>query len=165
MKGVVRVVEKLNSLFGFISGLCIACGAVLIMVEIACRITLRKSLLVTDEYTGYFMTVSSFMGLGYVEMKGGHIRMDLIDLLKTRRPTLIAALRAFSYIAAILFAAYMTFVCWKLFYQSLVYESKSTQISETPLAYPQFFLTLGAFALLLQYVCNLAKFRGDTRKK
>jgi TRAP-type C4-dicarboxylate transport system permease small subunit len=158
MKSAIRAIEKLNGLLGFLAGVCIACGAVLIVVEIAFRIALGKSMQVTDEYTGYLMALSSFMGLGYVEMKGGHIRMDLIDMLKSRCPKLIRALRIFSYVIAILFAAYITVVCWRLFRRSFVSGERSMQISQTALALPQFFLPLGAAALLLQYLCNLYKF-------
>jgi TRAP-type C4-dicarboxylate transport system permease small subunit len=104
------------------------------------------------------MAISSMMGLGYVEMKGAHIRMDLIDLLRSRFPRAISAFRIFAYTAAAIFSLYLTYVGWLLFYQSYSYGSKSMQISETPLAIPQFFVPLGAFALFIQYICNLCKY-------
>jgi TRAP-type C4-dicarboxylate transport system permease small subunit len=168
MKNVASAIEKMNSLFGFLSGFCVVCGAILIIVEIACRIVIQKSLLITDEYTGYLMALSSFLGLGYVEMQNGHIRMDLIDLLKSRFPRLIRALRFITYIIAIAFAVCLTVVCWRLFKQSYDMKSLSPQISGTPIAFLQFFLPLGAVALLLQYLVNLFKFcaeQDDTGKE
>lgn len=158
MKKVVMVVDRLNSVLGFLSGLCIAAASFLIIAEIISRILLSKSLLVTDEFTGYLMALSSFLGLGYVEMAHGHIRMDLIDLLRERHPGIVRFFRIFAYVVASLFALYLAYVGWKLFYQSYLYESKSMQISETPLAIPQFFIPLGAGALFLQYFANLCKY-------
>ncbi|GHS90320.1 hypothetical protein AGMMS49957_16050 [Synergistales bacterium] len=149
---------RLNSFLGFFSGGCVVCGAFLIVTEIASRLAFQKSLMVTEEYAGYLMAVSSFLGFGYVEMRRGHIRMDLIDTLKTRLPRVTRALKAFSYILALLFSLYITYVGCLLFYQSFEYGSKSMQISETPLAIPQFFVPLGGAALFLQYLSNFAAF-------
>ena len=157
MKNIVAAIERMNGIFGWLSGLCIALASFLIITEVGSRLLLGHSLQVTDEYTGYLMAVSSFLGLGYVEKTQGHIRMDLIDLLRTRVPKVIAACRICAYSLAIFFAGYLTFVGWRLFYQSYLYGSKSMQISETPLIIPQIFIPLGAAALFLQYCCNLYK--------
>ncbi|GHS96401.1 C4-dicarboxylate ABC transporter permease [Synergistales bacterium] len=147
--------DRLNLFLGFFSGLCVVCGALLIAAEIASRLTFQKSLMVTEEYTGYLMAVSSFLGFGYVEARRGHIRMDLIDMMTSRLPRVTRALRVFCYILALLFSLYITYVGYKLFDQSVEYGSKSMQISETPLAIPQFFVPLGGAALFLQYLSNL----------
>lgn len=147
----------MNGLFGWLSGFCIASASFLIIAEIFSRLVLGQSLQITDEYTGYLMAVSSFLGLGYVEKVQGHIRMDLINLLRSKFPRVIAAFRLWAYTLAIIFAGYLTFVGWKLFYQSYLYGSKSMQISETPLVIPQIFIPLGAAALFLQYCCNMYK--------
>jgi TRAP-type C4-dicarboxylate transport system permease small subunit len=130
-------------------------GGAFTLAEVLSRIFLERSLQVTDEYTGYLMAVSSFLWLGHVQGTKGHIRMDLIDLLRTKFPALIRACRIFAYSLSIIFAGYLTCVGWRLFYQSYSFGSKSMQISETPLALPQIFIPLGAAALLLQYICDL----------
>jgi TRAP-type C4-dicarboxylate transport system permease small subunit len=158
MKKTINFTEKLNSGLGFLSGVCIFAGALLIITEILSRQLFSKSLQITDEYTGYLMAVSSLMGLGYVEMKHAHIRMDLIDLMRSKFPGTVSAFRIFAYAAAAVFSLYLTYVGWMLFYQSYSYGSKSMQISETPLAMVQIFAPLGAFALFLQYICNLYKY-------
>jgi len=157
VKKIVAAVERMNGAFGWLSGLCIALASFLILAEIGSRLAFNQSLHVTDEYTGYLMAVSSFLGLGYVEKVQGHIRMDLIDLLRAKLPRVIAVCRILAYSLATFFAGYLTLVGWKLFYQSYVYGSKSMQISETPLIIPQIFIPLGAAALFLQYCCNLYK--------
>lgn len=158
MNRIVAAVERMNGVLGWLSGFCIASASFLIIAEIFSRLVLGQSLQITDEYTGYLMAVSSFLGLGYVENVHGHIRMDLINLLRSKFPRIVAKFRILAYSLAVVFAGYLTFVGWKLFYQSYVYGSKSMQISETPLVIPQIFIPLGAAALFLQYCCNLYKF-------
>ena len=148
----------MNGVLGWLSGFCIACASILIVTEVLSRLILGQGLQITDEYTGYLMAVSSFLGISYVEKTHGHIRMDLINLLKAKFPRLLAGFRIWAYGMAIVFAGYLTVVGWRLFYQSYMYGSKSMQISETPLVIPQIFIPLGAAALLLQYICNLYKF-------
>ncbi|MDR1741143.1 MAG: TRAP transporter small permease [Synergistaceae bacterium] len=150
-----KFADRLNGFFGFVSGLAVVCAAGLIVAEIACRVVSGGSLMVSDEYSGYLMAVSSFMGLGYVEMKGGHLRMDLVDILRARCPRLSRCLRVMCYALAAGFALYLTWVGWDIFFRSLVRGSKSVQISETPLALPQAFLPLGSAALFIQYIRNV----------
>ncbi|MDR3355222.1 MAG: TRAP transporter small permease [Synergistaceae bacterium] len=165
MRKIIAFIGKLNSFFGFLSGLCVAAASILIISEIASRLVLEKSFQITDEFTGYLMAVSSFLGLGYVELKNGHIRMDLIDLLRSRFPRVLRALRIVTYVLAAVFALYLTYVGFKLFQQSYEYGSKSMQVSATPLAIPQIFVPIGAAALFLQYICNLCRYCMDGTSK
>jgi TRAP-type C4-dicarboxylate transport system permease small subunit len=158
VKNVIAAIERMNGALGWLAGFCIASASFLIIAEICGRLVLGQSLQITDEYTGYLMAVSSFLGLGYVEKARGHIRMDLINLLRDKFPKAVAAFRVWAYGVAIIFAGYLTVVGWKLFYQSYIYGSKSMQISETPLVVPQICIPLGAAALFLQYCCNLYGF-------
>ncbi|GHV51159.1 hypothetical protein FACS1894168_3170 [Deltaproteobacteria bacterium] len=155
MKKYFAAIAGVNRALGWFSGLGVAFASLLIIAEIFCRAALGFSLQITDEYTGYLMAVSSLLGIAYVEQTNGHIRMDLIDLLRARCPRVLYACRILSYCMALVFAAYLTYVGWRLFYQSYLFGSKSMQISETPLLIPQFFIPLGGAALFLQYCCNL----------
>jgi len=153
-----KAIDSANKGLGRVSGLCVAAASLLIIAEIVSRVVFKQSLHVSDEYTGYLMAMSSFLGLGYVEQAHGHIRMDLIDLLRTKFPRFIRMCRILTYGMTLVFAGYLTCVGWRLFYQSYLYGSKSMQISETPLVVPQVFLPLGAAALFLQYLCNMCKY-------
>ena len=157
MKTCAAIIDACNRVLGWLAGLCIVLASALILAEIASRLALGQSLHITDEYTGYFMAVSSMLGLGYIEKTHGHIRMDLIDLLRVRFPKMVRAMRIGAYGMAAMFAAYLTCVGWRLFYQSYLYGSKSMKMSETPLALQQFCVPLGAAALFLQYLCNMYK--------
>lgn len=157
MQKACNLIKNTSFFFGFVSGACIVSGCALIIAEIILRSFFHHTLYVADEYTGYLMAVSSFLGLAYTEESNGHIRMELIDYLKERFPKLIYFIKKTSYILAAIFALYLTAVTWKHFYSSYTSHERSYQVSETLLAIPQFFLPLGSFMLFLQYMVNLSK--------
>lgn len=162
---ITNFFKKVNSIAGFIAGLCVCVSALLIIAEIIVRSTTSHSLYVTDEYTGYLMAVSSMLGLGYVEMCHGHIRMDLIDMLKGKYPGLLRVLKYITYIAAIAVAVYLTVVSWKIFHSSYVDQTRSMQISATLLYIPQACLPIGSLLLVIQYVINLWNFAAGESDK
>lgn len=155
---ITKIFQKVNNIAGFIAGLCVCFSALLIIAEIIIRSTTSHSLYITDEYTGYLMAVSSMLGLGYVEMCHGHIRMDLIDMLKNKCPGLLRFLKYVTYLAAIAVAVYLTVVSWKIFQSSYADQTRSMQISATLLYIPQACLPIGSLLLTIQYVINLWNF-------
>ena len=165
MQPLFKVIEKVNKLAGWLGGFCICAAALLIIAEIIIRSCFASTLYVADEFTGYLMAASSMLGLGYVEAVHGHIRMDLVDLLREKFPKLIRFLNYIAYIAAIIVALYLTWVSYKTFDQSFVNGSRSMQISETPLWIPQLFLPVGSALLFLQYCVNLVLFASGRSEK
>jgi TRAP-type C4-dicarboxylate transport system permease small subunit len=161
MKRISTGIEGLSTFLGGASGVClvIACG--LIIAEIANRSFFHATFYIVDEYSGYLMAISSFLGLSFAEKHNGHIRMELIDYLQDRFPKTILLIRQLCYILAALFALYLTMVTWKLFFSSYMGNERSYQVSETLLAIPQAFLPLGSFVLFLQYVVNFLKTRPE----
>ncbi|MBL3592514.1 MAG: TRAP transporter small permease [Synergistaceae bacterium] len=159
MKKWIPFLDSISLYLGRIGGLCLVVGCVMIIGEIVNRSFFHGTFYVVDEYTGYLMGVSSFLGLAYAEQHNGHIRMELIDYVQGRYPGLVRTIKSVCYLLAILFALYLTYVTYQLFHSSYVSGQRSYQVSETLLAIPQAFLPLGSFALFLQYVVNFIKFR------
>ncbi len=157
MKKWTDYVESLNVFLGQFAGLCLVASCILIIAEIANRSFFNGTFYIADEYTGYLMGVSSFLGLAYTEKHNGHIRMEFVDYLGRRCPGVVKIIKVLCYLLAIVFSLYLLMVTWKLFYGSLATGQRSYQVSETLLAIPQAFLPLGSLALFLQYTVNLVK--------
>jgi TRAP-type mannitol/chloroaromatic compound transport system permease small subunit len=70
-------------------------------------------------------------------------------------------------VGGFVFCAALTAYTWDFFWDSVVSESQSMQVSETYLAIPQFFLPVGSLLLTLQFAAEflkgLALLRGDTQ--
>ena len=157
MKKWIPFLDGISRFFGRIGGLCLVVGCVMIVAEIIGRSFFHATFYVVDEYTGYLMGVSSFLGLSYAEQHHGHLRIELIEFLGGRFPGLVRSANDVWYVLAIVFALYLTYVTFQLFHSSFVNNQRSYQVSETLLAIPQAFLPLGSFALFVQYVVNFVK--------
>jgi TRAP-type C4-dicarboxylate transport system permease small subunit len=164
MKGFIRCIDTCSGIGALLSGLFLVGGWLMIMTEIIMRSGFDKTLLITDEYSGYLMCALTFCALSYTLREKGHIRMTLIQKFVRDRKRLYTDLACFLIgfgfcIAATIFAA-------RYFYDSLVTGSQSMQISETFLAIPQFFMPLGFGLMALQFLGEILKtllaLRGDT---
>ncbi len=157
MKKWMDYLESVNVLLGQVAGLCLVTSCILIIAEIANRSFFNSTFYIVDEYTGYLMGISSFLGLAYAEKHHSHIRMEFIDYLAKRFPLVVRLAKSLCYILAMIFALYLLMVTSKFFYGSFITRQRSYQVSETLLAIPQAFLPLGCLALFFQYLINLIK--------
>lgn len=123
--------------------------------EIVMRSVFSKTLYITDEYTGYLMTMLTFMGLSYTMRERGHIRMTLLrHFIRGKGQTVLDII---CLLIGFAFASAMTYFTFQFFWDSYVNETRSMQISETYLAIPQVFMPLGSAAFSLQFVGELMK--------
>ena len=127
----------------------------LALAEIAARSIFGKTLYIADEYSGYLMAVMTFCGLAYTLRERGHIRMMfVVHVLKGRAKTIYNMV---CLAVGFLFCVAFTWFTWDFFWDSVVNESQSMQLSETYLAIPQAFLPLGTGLLALQFMAEFLK--------
>lgn len=164
MKKLINFIDNLSGIGGWVAGVFMAAGLAISVAEIVYRSSLDRTLYITDEYTGYLMAMLTFMGLGYTLRERGHIRMMFLPHFIKGRAHVVYNMVC--YVVGFLFCAGLTLFTWEFFWDSVVNESQSMQISETYLAIPQFFLPVGSFLLTLQFAAEfmkgLAVLRGDT---
>lgn len=163
MKRVVQWIDALSSLAGAVAGIMLCGGLALIVTEIVVRSFFDRTLFVTEEYSGYLMCGLTFCALGYTLRERGHIRMTfLLKAVKGRRKVWLDIV---CFAVGLVFCAGLTFFTAKFFWDSVVTQSQSMQISETYLAVPQFFMPLGAGIMTLQFfgeiLRSVAVLRGD----
>ena len=165
MKKLIHLIDNLSGIGGWLAGIFMAVGLVISVAEIVYRSFLDKTLYITDEYTGYLMAMLTFMGLAYTLRERGHIRMMFLPhILKGRAHVMFNMV---CYLVGFLFCAALTLYTWEFFWDSVVSESQSMQVSETYLAIPQCFLPVGSLLMTLQFAAEflkgLAVLRGDTQ--
>ena len=164
MKKMISIIDRISFYGAIVAGIlvCIICG--MILVEIVLRSFLNTTMYIADEYAGYAMALISFLGLGYTLSQNGHIRMTFIHKALKEKGRGIIDL--FAYLVGVLVSFYIVVVTWKYFFASAVDGSRSMQISQTPLAIPQFFVFLGSVMLALQFISETCKayliVKGDT---
>ncbi len=155
MEKLLRWSDRIASLGGALSGIGICLGVLLVTVEIVMRTFFSKTLYITEEYTGYLMTGLTFLALGYTLREKGHIRMTFLHTVLHGKKRLL--LEALCLLAGLVFALLMTWTTSLFFWDSVVFGSRSMQISETYLAIPQFFLPLGSGMFALQFFAELLR--------
>lgn len=155
MNKLVSYADKLSVVGGVLSGIMICAGVCLVIGEILARSVFNSTLYVAEEYSGYLMSGLTFVALGYTLRDKGHIRMTFLRSALSVRGKLILDMICF--LIGFLFCIELTYVTFMFFWDSAASGSRSMQVSETPLAIPQFFLPLGAFILLLQFLAEFLK--------
>lgn len=78
MKKIINFIDHLSGFSGWVAGIMTAIAMILVAGEIVYRTGFSRTLYVTDEYSGYLMTMVTFCGLAYTLRERGHIRMMML---------------------------------------------------------------------------------------
>ena len=163
MKRLIKWIDTLSGLCGALAGIMLCAGLMLIVAEIVVRSALSRTLFVTEEYAGYLMCALTFCALGYTLREKGHIRMTFLLRVVKGRPRIYLDIACFA--IGLAFCAALTYFTGEFFWDSVVNQSQSMQISETYLAIPEFFMPLGAAMMALQFFSeilrSMARLKGD----
>lgn len=164
MKRVINAIDTISGIGGWFAGIMMAIALILALCEIGIRTFFSGTLYITDEYSGYLMAALTLSGLAYTLRERGHIRMMfLVHVLKGRTKTVCNMI---CLAVGFIFCIALTYFTWEFFWDSVVNETQSMQLSETYLAIPQAFLPLGSVLLSLQFLAEFLKgvalLRNDT---
>lgn len=164
MKTVITICDRISGLAAFLAGLMMVLGLGLIVGEIIMRGFFNRTLYVAEEYAGYLMAMLTFCALGYTLRERGHIRMTFLHKVVKGRHRIWLDLVCHT--IGLIFCLSLVWFTAIFFWDSVVSQTRSMQISQTYLAIPQFFLPLGASVLGLQFLGemlrNIYMLRGDT---
>lgn len=155
MEKFVRLCDKIAHINGITAGLMMLAGLALILIEIVIRTLFSATLYITEEYTSYLMVGITFLALSFTLKERGHIRMVFLHASLKGKARI--ALDIYAFTAGMVLCAVITLTTFNFFWDSVVTQSRSMQISQTYLAIPQFFMPLGAFMLTLQFAAELVR--------
>ncbi len=150
---MIGLIHRISQVGGALSAAAIALGMTLVLGEIAARGLFSSTLYVTEEYSGYLMAASVYLGLAYTLREGAHIRMGFIfHALPEGMSELVERLCS---LLGLIFSLVLLHATFALFWDSYRSGTVSMQISSTPLAIPQFFLPAGILMMSLQHLADL----------
>lgn len=155
MEKFIRLCDRLAQACGITAGIMMLVGLALILIEIVLRTLFSATLYITEEYTGYLMVGITFLALSYTLREKGHIRMVFLHTILKGKARI--ALDIYAFAAGLALCAVVTATTTLFFWDSVVSQSRSMQISATYLAIPQFFMPLGAFLMTLQFAAELGR--------
>lgn len=155
MEKFIRICDRLSEYTGWVAGVMLLGGLALVILEILARTLFSATLYITEEYSGYLMAAITFLALAYTLKDKGHIRMTFLHSVVKGKGRV--ALDMYAFAAGMVVSAVITFTTARFFWDSVVSQTRSMQISETYLAIPQFFMPLGALVLTIQFAAELGR--------
>lgn len=155
MKTFINAIDRISGFGGWTAGIMMVIALAIGVAEIVTRYVFGKTLYIADEYSGYLMAMLTFFGLAYTLRERGHIRMMfLVHTLKGRPRVMFNMACMF---VGFVFCIGLVRFTGEFFWDSVVNQTQSMQITETYLAIPQAFLPVGSFFLLLQFLSEFLK--------
>ncbi|NLQ17806.1 TRAP transporter small permease [Marinomonas sp. M1K-6] len=138
--------EKLYLCSGLLSGLCIVIITLLLLAQIVGRL-FNFIVPSAEDFAGYALAASTFLGLAYTFREGGHIRVTL--LIEQFSPAPRKIQEAIILILSFCLLCYLSYACGYMVYESYVYNEVSYGYVPVPLWIPQLPVAIGVIALNL----------------
>jgi TRAP-type C4-dicarboxylate transport system permease small subunit len=136
----------------------------LMNVEIGARTLFSRSTQVSDEFSGYGLCAITMLCLVPAMRRGRFLRVD--GIVERLSPPLRRAAETFGALIGLAVSLVLGWSTGKLAWTSFQFDSRSIEMSQTPLAWPQALMPLG-FALLSLAFAETAwrKARGATAER
>lgn len=149
-----KVLDRLFTWSGYLAGIFLVLIGILVVAQIIARM-LNTQIPSIDEFAGYSLAASSFLGLAYSFRSGSHIRVTLITD-KLSQPVQRVVL-----ILVLLFALTMISI-WSynaiyLVYESWLFNEVSTGIIKYPIWIPQISMGIGVVLFCLALLEDLIR--------
>ena len=144
-----EVLSGVSKIGMIIAGGCLVCTVLLINVEVIGRYIFNYSTLICDEYSGYFFSVMTMVGLVYSLHRGHFLRVTfLTNQFSPRFQNFLYMLAAF---LGFVFSAILTYQVARVPYMSYLLDTKSIG-SDTSIFLPQLIMPIGMAVLTLEFL-------------
>lgn len=153
VKAYIRVVGNLSRALAVLSTAMIIAAMLVVCQMILMRYVFRLPTIWQTDFVVFSATAAMFLGAPYVLLKGGHVGVDVIELLLADRAR--ARLRIVGSFLGLLFCALMLVATWIQFHEAWLGNWKHSSVWAPPLWIPLMSLPLGFAMLCLQYVAQI----------
>ena len=149
----VRAVGNLSRLLAVASTALIVAAMIVVCQMILMRYVFRQPTIWQTDFVVFSATAAMFIGAPYVLLKGGHVGVDVVELMAGERTR--AWLRIMGSLLGLSFCAIMLVACWIQFHEAWVGNWKHSSVWAQPLWVPLASLPIGFGVLCLQYVAQI----------
>ena len=153
VKAYIRAVGNLSRALAVLSTAMIIAAMLVVCQMILMRYVFRQPTIWQTDFVVFSATAAMFLGAPYVLLKGGHVGVDVIELLLADRAR--ARLRLVGSFLGLLFCALMLVATWIQFHEAWLGNWKHSSVWAPPLWIPLMSLPLGFAMLCLQYVAQI----------
>ena len=162
METFTRLVDGIINIFLKITMVVIVLMMLMITAESVLRTFFHYSMMITDEFSGYLLMFSVFLGIGFCMRSHALLRVTIIY---DRMPERVRnTFQVFFDLISLGFVLILTYQLYRLVFTS--YESQVLSISqaEIPLWIPQMIMPIGITVLILALVVEIATNLSRLRK-
>ena len=153
IKSFIRGVGSLSRLFAILATLLVIAAMLVVCQMILMRYVFRLPTIWQTDFVVFSATAAMFLGAPYVLMMGGHVGVDVIELMVKERTR--ARMRIVSSLLGLIFCIIMLIATWVQFHDAWSGNWKHSSMWAPPLWVPLVTLPLGFGLLCLQYVAQI----------
>ena len=156
---LVQGVRRFSTFCGIVAaGLLLA--AVLVICQLVfVRYVLTGSTIWQTEFVTYSLIAATFLGSPYVLLHKGHVNVDLLQ--NAASPAGRRVMQILSGLLSIVFCGLLAWSGWEHFHEALTNGWTTDTVWKLPLWIPLLPLPLGVGLLVLQFVSELLKLKGE----
>jgi len=153
VKAFVQGVGNLSRLFAILATLLVIAAMLVVCQMIFMRYVFRLPTIWQTDFVVFSATAAVFLGAPYVLMTGGHVGVDVIELMVKERTR--ARMRIVSSLLGLIFCIIMLIATWVQFHDAWSGNWKHSSMWAPPLWVPLATLPVGFGLLCLQYVAQI----------
>jgi len=153
VKAFIQGVGNLSRLFAILATLLIIASMLVVCQMILMRYVFRLPTIWQTDFVVFSATAAMFLGAPYVLMTGGHVGVDVIELMVKERTR--ARMRIVSGLLGLVFCIIMLIATWVQFHDAWSGNWKHSSMWAPPLWVPLATLPIGFGLLCLQYLAQI----------
>lgn len=158
---VSSLIDTIPRFLGYFCGIIVVISILLTLTEVAIRYIFGTSLLLADEFGGYFVIAMGYFAAAVTWQERGHVRVSMIICRIPQKA--VNWLRIITIFLSLVFSSIFTYATFKFIQQSFHLNSRSGSWINTPLGYIQLPMIIGisllTIVILLDFVRALKKLR------
>lgn len=153
VKAYIWTINQISRLFAFIATALLIASMLVVCQMILLRYAFNLPTIWQTDFVVFAATAAMFLGAPYVLLKGGHVGVDVVELMvsaPTRR-----GLKLIGSLLGLLFCVIMLLAGWFQFHDAWAGNWKHSSVWAPPLWVPLLSLPIGFGLLSLQYTAQI----------
>jgi TRAP-type C4-dicarboxylate transport system permease small subunit len=153
VKGYIWFISQISRLFALVSTALIIAAMLVVCQMILMRYIFAWPTIWQTDFVVFSATVAIFLGAPYVLLTGGHVGVDVVEVLVSTKNR--SRLQLLGSLLGLLFCAIMFAAGWIQFHDAWAGNWKHSSVWAPPLWIPLLALPIGFGLLCLQYVARI----------
>ena len=148
------ILNRVSEVSGVVCAVSVLVSAGVLTYEVLMRYVFRSPTIWEIEFSVYLLIMATFVGAAYGLKHGGHINIDLVTHLLSKRAQVRLAF--FTSVLSLVFCLILAGMGWEMWWEATSKGWRSDSLWGPPLGISYFFLPFGITLLCLQYLVHLS---------